>query len=360
MKSNFYPVIMAGGGGTRLWPLSRKDNPKQLLSFGSEGSLFKTAIDRLDGPFNIENIKVVTIEDQVASLMKEAPDLTLQQFIIEPFPKGTASVVGFAAVMLKEINPDAVMAILTADHVIGNLKEFHRLLVAGYQQAMEGRLVTLGIRPEYPSSGYGYIKVGEPINGNGGYLVEKFVEKPNLDTAADYIQSGNYYWNSGMFIWRADRILEEISNHMPTLRHTLMKIEMSIRKPDFKKMLGDYWAEITPQTIDYGIMEKANDVVMLKSSDLEWNDVGSWDSLVEILPADENSNVVKAEKSIVIDSHDLVVLEDNPKKIISTINLENLVIIDTADALLICKKGESQSVRRVIDELKRKNLDEYL
>jgi len=360
MKSNFYPVIMAGGGGTRLWPLSRKDNPKQLLSFNSEGSLFKTAIDRLKGPFSIENIKVVTIEEQVALLMKEAPDLTLQQFIIEPFPKGTASVVGLAAVMLKEINPDAVMAILTADHVIGNLGEFYRLLEAGYQQAMEGRLVTLGIKPEYPSSGYGYIKAGKPIDENDSFFVEKFVEKPNLDTAAEYIRSGDYYWNSGMFIWRADRILEEISNHMPTLRHTLMKIEMSMKKPDFKKMLNNYWSEITPQTIDYGIMEKANDVVMLKSSDLEWNDVGSWDSLVEILPADDHSNVIKAESTIIIESHDLVILEDNPKKIISTINLENLVIIDTDDALLICRKGESQSVRRVIDELKRKNLDEYL
>ena len=360
MKSNYYPVIMAGGGGTRLWPLSRHDNPKQLLSFSGEKSLFALAIGRLESAFKTEKIKIVTIEEQVKPLMKECPQLTLDQFIIEPFPKGTASVVGLAAVVLNAIDEDAVMAILTADHIIGNLDEFHLLLERGYEQAMAGHLVTLGIEPEYPSTGYGYINAGEKLEGECDFRVEKFVEKPNLETAIQYVASGNYYWNSGMFVWRADRILEEISEHMPTLRHTLLKIEHSLNKPGFKESMIDYWTEITPQTIDYGIMEKAEDVVMLKTSDLEWNDVGSWDSMVEILSADKHSNVVKAENKLLIDCSDLVVLEDNDKKIVAAINLENLVIIDTDDALLICRKGETQSVRRVIDELKRRNLNEYL
>lgn len=360
MKSNYYPVIMAGGGGTRLWPLSRKDMPKQLLSFTEEKSLFKTAIDRLKGVFRTENIKIVTIEEQVDLLMKEASELTLDQFILEPFPKGTASVVGLAAVVLNDIDPDAVMAILTADHVINNLDEFHSLLEEGFELAMNGRLVTLGIEPEYPSTGYGYIKAGKQLDGDRAFLVDQFVEKPNLETALEYIESGNYFWNSGMFIWRADRILEEISSLMPILRHTLLKIETALKKPEYHNLLVNYWAEITPQTIDYGIMEKAENVVMLKASNLQWNDVGSWDSLVEILSADERSNVIKAKNKLLLDCSNLVVLEGNDKKIVSAINLENLVIIDTDDALLICRKGETQSVRRVIDELKRRNLNEYL
>jgi mannose-1-phosphate guanylyltransferase len=360
MKKNYYPVIMAGGGGTRLWPLSRKDLPKQLLSFTEDKSLFKTAIDRLNGVFHSENIRIVTIEDQVNLLMKEAPGLTLNQFIIEPFPKGTASVVGLAAIVLLDMDPDAVMAILTADHVIYNLDEFHTLLEQGYEHAMNDHLVTLGIEPEYPSTGYGYIKAGKPMEDDRAFLVDQFVEKPNLETALQYIESGNYFWNSGMFIWRADRILEEISKHMPNLRHTLLKIETSFRKSEYHDLLVDYWTEITPQTIDYGIMEQADNVVMLKASNLQWNDVGSWDSLVEILSADECSNVIKAKNKLLLDCNNLVVLEGNDKKIVSAINLENLVIIDTDDALLICRKGETQSVRRVIDELKRRNLNEYL
>jgi mannose-1-phosphate guanylyltransferase len=334
--------------------------PKQLLSFTEEKSLFKTAIDRLSGVFRTENIKIVTIEEQVDLLMKEAPELTLNQFIIEPFPKGTASVVGLAAVVLHDDDPDAVMSILTADHVIGNLDEFHQLLEQGYEHAMNGHLVTLGIKPEYPSTGYGYIQAGKPLDSDRAFLVDQFVEKPNLETAMQYIQSGNYYWNSGMFIWRADRILEETSNHMPNLRHTLLKIETSLKKLEYHDLLVDYWTEITPQTIDYGIMEKAENVVMLKASNLQWNDVGSWDSLVEILSADERSNVIKAKNKLLLDCNNLVVLESNDKKIVSAINLENLVIIDTDDALLICRKGETQSVRRIIDELKRRNLNEYL
>ncbi len=360
MKENYYPVIMAGGGGTRLWPMSRKDNPKQLLSFVGEKSLFKTAMDRLKDVFDLRNIRVVTIREQVELLREETPILAPDQFIIEPFPRGTASVVGLAAVVLHEIDPDAVMTVLTADHVIGNLDEFHELLGRGYELAMEGRLVTLGIKPEYPSTGYGYIKTGRELSGDRDYLVEEFVEKPTLEIAEDYVRSGRYYWNSGMFIWRADRILEEIAKHMPNLRHTLMKIEAALKKPGFQENLADYWAEITPQTIDYGIMEKAEDVVMLKATDLEWNDVGSWDSLVDILPSDQNSNVVKAKNNLLLECKDLIVVEENDKKIVSTINLENLVIIDTENALLICRKGETQSVRRVIEELKRRNVEEYL
>lgn len=360
MKDNYYAVIMAGGGGTRLWPLSRKETPKQLLSFENEKSLFRSAVDRLKGAFKFENIKIVTIEDQVESLMSEAPELSLDQFIIEPFPKGTASVVGLAAVHLQAINPETVMAILTADHIIGNINEFHSLLSRGYERAEKMELVTLGIKPEFPSTGYGYIKTGEELENRIDYRVEKFVEKPEPETAVLYVESGDFYWNSGMFIWRTDRILEELTRLMPNLRHTLLKIESILGKSDYPTKLNDFWAEITPQTIDYGIMEKAQNVVMLKTSDLEWNDVGSWDSLNEILPVDHDLNVVKAKNQLLLDCSNMVILEKNDKKIISAINLENLVIIDTDDALLICRKGETQSVRRIIDELKRRNLIEYL
>lgn len=360
MKKDFYAVIMAGGGGTRLWPLSRKDTPKQLLSFGGKDSLFRSAIKRLEGFFDIDHIKVVTIDSQVDSLLKEAPELNRENFIIEPFPKGTASVVGLAAVILHNLSQDAVMAILTADHIIDNLEEFHHLLDLGYDFANKGNLVTLGIKPEYPSTGYGYIKAGEHLSGDKAFLVDQFVEKPDLQTATLYIESGNYYWNSGMFIWQTGRILNEISKHMPNLRHSLIKIETILQKPDYQEKLRDYWSEITPQTIDYGIMEKADNVVMLRADNLNWNDVGSWDSLAEIHEGNENQNVILSNCHSLLDCRQMIVIEQDPKKIIAAVNLENLVIIDTDDALLICRRGETQSVRRIIEELKKNNLNEYL
>jgi len=360
MNDNYFAVIMAGGGGTRLWPLSKKSRLKQLLSFDNDKSLFALAVERLEGQFKHENIFIVTIAEQVPALLEQTPFLSRDQFIIEPQPKGTASVIGLAAITLLKKDPDAVMAVLTADHIIENLPLFHMLLATAFPLAEQNHLVTLGIKPTYPATGYGYIKAGKKFGSTESCLVEKFVEKPNEKLASQYFQDGNYFWNSGMFIWRADRILKEFNSQMPELFGKLNQISVRIERPGFEFDFFDIWASIKPQTIDYGIMENAKDVLVLKAENLEWNDVGSWDSLYDFLPANSSGNVIRNTQSIVIDSKDVLVFSGNDKKIITVVGLNDLVIIDTENALLICKKGETQRVKEIVEELKNQKLDNYL
>ncbi len=360
MNENYYAVIMAGGGGTRLWPLSKKNRPKQLLSFDNKSSLFALAVERLNGQFKPENIFVVTIAEQVPALLEQAPYLSQDQFIIEPQPKGTASVIGLAAIQLIRKDPNAVMAVLTADHIIGNLPLFHSLLTTALPLAEQNHLMTLGIKPTFPATGYGYIKAGKEYSSSGSYFTERFVEKPNEDLATQYVQDGNYYWNSGMFIWRADRILREFSQQMPDLYEKLMQIAELLEKSDYKKDIINIWASIKPQTIDYGIMENAEDVLLLKAEDLQWNDVGSWDSLFDFLSADKFGNVIKNTQEVIRDTKDVLIINENDKKIIAVIGLKDLVIIDTENALLVCKKGETQRVKEIVEELKNKKMDNYL
>ena len=360
MNDNFYAVIMAGGGGTRLWPLSKRSRPKQLISFDGKKSLFALAVERLEGQFKPENIYIVTIAEQVPALIEQAPVLSRDQFIIEPQPKGTASVIGLAAINLIKKDPDAVMAVLTADHIIENLPLFHMLLENAFPLAEQNHLITLGIKPTYPATGYGYIKAGKKFDSTDSFFAEKFVEKPNEKIASQYIQDGNYFWNSGMFIWRADRIMDEFRIQMPDLYGKLDQISGLIGKSGFEERLINIWASIAPQTIDYGIMENAKDVLLLKGENLDWNDVGSWDSLYDFIPSDNSGNVIKNTQSIVVDSKNILIFNKNDKKIVAVVGLEDLVIIDTDNAMLICKKGETQRVKEIVEEIKNKKLDDYL
>lgn len=360
MNDNYYAVIMAGGGGTRLWPLSTKSRPKQLLSFEDNNSLFALAVERLKGLFNQENIIVVTIAEQVPALREQMPELSLDQFIIEPQPRGTASVVGLAAISLLRKNSDAVMAVLTADHIIENVSLFHSLLKSAFLLAENNHLITLGIKPTYPATGYGYINTGNKLNLADAFIVERFVEKPDEKTASQYFQDGSFYWNSGMFIWRADRILKEFKRQMPDLYLRLNQISDLFEKDDFRDAFRHIWSSIKPETIDFGIMENAKDVLMLKAEALGWNDVGCWDSLYDFLPANSTGNVIKNKNTVLIDSKDVLLFGENSNKIIAVLGVDDLVIIDTEKALLICKKGETQRIKQVIEELKNKNLDRFL
>lgn len=360
MDTHFYAVIMAGGGGTRLWPLSRRDTPKQLLKIIKDKSLFRIALDRLNGLFKSDHIFIVTVEEQLAKLREEAPELPLLNYLIEPMPKGTASVVGMAAAYLQKIDPDAVMAVLTADHVIENVPYFQDLLVQAKIASRRGFLVTLGIEPTSPATGYGYIEVGEKIKELDGYKVRRFKEKPDLNTAKEYINAGSYYWNSGMFIWSVDSILGEFSKQMPELHKKLKQIQARIQDNHQVGEIVDIWETIQPQTIDYGIMEGASDVVVLPVQGLGWKDVGSWDSLFSILEADQNGNIQLARYVVNVDSTDIFIQSTDGEKLIAVVGVKDLVVIDHKNTLLICKKGETQKIRQVIKKIKKKGLDNYL
>ena len=360
---HFYAVIMAGGGGTRLWPLSRRKSPKQMVNLLNEETLFQISVNRLKDLFANDHILVVTVADQATELQKQAPWIPKENYLIEPFPKGTASVVGYAASFLKLKDPDAVMAVLTADHFISNVHEFHSLLKAANAAASSGYLVTLGIQPTYPSTGFGYIERGEFIdefNGISAYQVEKFKEKPDLEQANLFIERGDHDWNSGMFIWKVESILKEFEIQMPELYEVLENLKNAWKQNSIDTILHQEWGKIKAETIDYGIMENAKKVAVLPASRLGWNDVGSWDSIFEVKNADKNGNIVIGAQHLSFDTKNSLVYSQSLEKLIVTVGMEDTIIIDTDDAILICSRENAQEVKTVVKYLTDKGLDHYL
>jgi mannose-1-phosphate guanylyltransferase len=363
MNEHYYAVIMAGGGGTRLWPLSRKETPKQMLKIFGERTLFQIAIQRLEGVFSADHILVVTVADQAAKLKEQWPEIPDENYLIEPMPRGTASVVGMAAVALARRDPQASMAILTADHFIQDEAKFRERLNAGCDLAPQGYLVTLGIHPTYPATGYGYIQRGERLGSYQGmeaFRVLSFKEKPDEARARDMLQSGDHDWNSGMFIWRVDRILEEFGRHMPVLAKELDAISADWDTPQRNETLQRIWPGIKAETIDYGIMEKAAQVAVLPAEGLGWNDVGSWDSLFDVLPGDEHGNILLGADPILVDTERSLIADSTRQRLIVAVGVKDLVVIDTGDALLVCHKDAAQQVKTVVNKLKETKQDQYL
>ncbi len=361
MNKSFYAVIMAGGGGTRLWPLSRTARPKQMLKLGSDRTLFQQAFDRLDGLLPPEQILVVTGAEMAMDLQKDCPEIPSENYLIEPAPKGTAAVVGLAAAYLYSKDRQAVMAILTADHIIRDVAYFQKILRAADEAARLGYLVTLGIHPSHPSTGYGYIQRGQPvaeINQQRVYQVLKFKEKPDAETARRMVESGDHDWNSGMFFWQVEKIRGEIERQLPELFQTMIQIEKTglDKQEDWLPL----WMKLKPETIDYGIMEHARQVVVIPAAGLGWNDMGSWDSLFEVLDQDENGNIALNSQWLAVDSQKTLVLCEDQRRLIATIGVENLIIVDSGDVLLVCHKDKAQKVREVVQILKKSGRENYL
>ncbi len=343
----FYAVIMAGGSGTRLWPLSCGKRPKQALTLVGERSMFQYAVDRVREKFGIQHLLIVTQREHCSLLSAQAPDIAPDNYIIEPFGRGTAPAIGLAAICLHRWGPDTVMAVLPADHYISNIPRFINILNAACKAASRGHLVTLGIKPTSASCGFGYIKQGaiiDTIDGFPVFSVSRFVEKPDATKAIRMVESGEYTWNSGMFIWRVDAILNEFKRHMPAFFTQLQEIEKSVGSSGFQSAIDRIWPEVAKETIDYGIMEKAQSVAVIPA-DIGWRDVGSWSSLFELLPLDRSGNAVKG-RHVGIDTHDTLVFGD--KRLIATIGIKDMIIVDTEDALLLCPKDREQEVRDIV------------
>ncbi len=362
-QKHFYAAIMAGGGGTRLWPWSRKGQTKQMLRIVGEKSMFQITIDRIRGLIPTEHMLVVTTEEQAEKLEAQTDEIPHENYVMEPMPKGTASVVGIAAIRLLAHDPDAVMAILTADHYIRDVDYFKRLLETAFCEAEKGHLVTLGIEPTFPSTGMGYIEQGgqiEILGGNAVHKVTRFCEKPDLEKAKAFLASGKYSWNSGMFIWRADRILEEIKKDLPDLYGKLMEIYPTVDTPDYDGKLAEIWPTIVPQTIDYGVMEKADDVVVLPAKDLGWNDIGSWESIYDVVDEDEDGNIRINCRTLHLDSNGVLSCSENKDKMIITVGMKDVVIVETDKAVMVCPKRDTQRVKEIVQYLKDNGLELYL
>ena len=359
-----YAVIMAGGGGTRLWPVSRKERPKQLLPLIGQETLFQSTVQRLEDLFPPERILVVTVKDQVSEMFQQAPSIPEENYILEPAPRGTASVVGLAAAILQKRDPEASMAVLPSDHFIRNRDLFHYLLRAAFDVAENGYLVTLGITPTHPSTAYGYIQQGLPLSGGyryPAYEVKSFVEKPDEEVSQKLLRSGAHSWNSGMFIWRADIILKEINKQMPTLDKALKEIRSVWGTATQDKVLRDCWHALKVETVDYGIMEKAEHVAVLPAGGLGWSDVGSWESLFEVLLPDMNGNIATNNNShLAHQTNNTLVYGSNNERLIVTIGVDDMIIVDTDDILLVCKSDQSQNVRDIVEHLKKHRQEKYL
>lgn len=359
-----YAVIMAGGGGTRLWPVSRTAKPKQLLPIVGEETLFQSTANRLGAFLPSERIFVVTAANQALEMMLQTPDIPRENFLIEPEPKGTASVIALAALKLKIIDDQALMIVLPADHFIKNTDLFKFLMHSATEVAKAGYLVTLGISPTYPSTAYGYIQQGQKIDGDflyPTYLVNSFKEKPDSDTANDFIRRGDYSWNSGIFIWKVETILSEFAARMPKMSRLLHTLDLQqINDPDAE--FARIWAEFENESIDYGVMEKSKNVVVLPAGGLGWSDVGSWQSVFEVLYPDSNGNIVVNAENMPIDTNNSMVYRygSSTGKLCVTIGLDDIAIVDTDDVLLVCRIDQSQKVKEVVNKLKSENKTSYL
>lgn len=366
-----YAVILAGGSGTRLWPRSRQNHPKQLLNLVDDSdTMLQKTVKRVSPLVPEENILVMTGREYAEMVHAQVPGLPLGNIVAEPAAKGTAPCSGLAAILLQHMislktgqnvsDADDIMIMLHADAHIEKEEEFRQILRAAVQAAQAGHLVTTGIVPRNPDIGFGYIERSDlvaRIDGRPIYRVARFTEKPDYDTAQAFVQSGRYYWNSGIFIWKLSSILAEFARCQPRLYGQLRAIQVALGTPGAEEALQRVWADVQPQSIDVGVMERARDVVVVPA-EIGWSDVGNWASVAEIMPADAEGNVLLGEGShLGVDTRDSLVYSS--RRLIATIGLQDMVVVDTDDVILICPKDRAQDVKKLVDRLKKDNRTGY-
>ena len=349
---NSYAVIMAGGVGSRFWPKSRENKPKQYLSLIEDGTLIQNTAARLKGLFPDDKIYVVSTKAQQALLQEQLPWLPQDHIFFEPMGRNTAPAIGLSAVHLLRIDPDAVMVVLPADHRISKTNIFLKKLQIALDvvQKEKQALVTIGIKPGYAATGYGYIETGDAWRQKDVFHVQRFTEKPDKEKAELFIRHGGYYWNSGIFIWRAATILDHIKQFMPEWHEGLMQIKDALGNDNSMQTVEAAYRRLKGQSIDYGVMEHASHVFMVQG-DFGWSDLGTWEEVYNNSEKDENNNVIKGQPLLKNVKNSYIETGD---RTVSIIGLEDVIVVDESDALLICKKDHSQDVRWVVSELEQK------
>ena len=351
-------LIMAGGRGERFWPKSRKSFPKQFLSLTDDGkTMIQLTVERIRPLVELEDIFISTNKDYKKLVLEQLPGIPEENILCEPVGRNTAPCIGLGAVHIARKHKDAIMMVLPSDHLIKYNKMFLNTIKSGCEIAEKGaNLVTIGITPDYPETGYGYIKFNPDETDGHAYAVERFVEKPDLKTAKEYLETEEYLWNSGMFLWRVSTILSNIETFLPDLHTGLGTIRASIGTEEQEAVLEKTFAGFSSVSIDYGIMEKAKNIYILPRT-FGWDDVGSWLAVGRIKKSNENGNVVDGNV-ITIDSRDNIIQGEG--KLIATIGIEDLIIVDTKDATLICEKNSAADIKKVLENLKICNRDEYI
>jgi len=355
-----YGIIMAGGSGMRFWPRSREGKSKQFLKILGKQSLLQSTLKRFKSFIPCDNIYVVTRKNQESEIEKHTVEIPLQNILYEPIGKNTAPCIGLAAITIQQNDPNAVVVVSPADHLIKKEDRFRKAIFAAVQLAEEkDGLVTIGISPDRPATGYGYIQIDgelDTINGVKTFKVRTFAEKPDLETAKRFLKSGDFFWNSGIFIFRIAVFLKALEEFLPSLYDGLMEIKKCIGKPNYNEVFQKVYQQIKSISIDYGVMEKAKNVYLVKG-DFLWNDLGSWEQVYKLSPKDKNGNVV----------HGNVVYHDTKNSYISAsdgmvavLGLEDIVIVQDEGAILVCRRKNAEDVKQIVERLKRQKFEKYI
>lgn len=356
-----YAVVMAGGRGTRFWPMSRRSNPKQFINVADESTLIQNTVARLEGLVPVEKCLVVTHERYVDITAEQLPGLPRENILAEPISRNTAPCITYAAMKLLERDPNATMIVLPADHVIRNVEKFQEILSVCIDAAQSGNaLLTIGIEPTYPATGYGYIQY-ESIEQFAdsmphSFAVKTFAEKPNAATAERFLDSGDFLWNSGIFVWRADSILSAVNRYIPKVSEAFGSLEDALGTPNEKEATHTAFENCPNISIDYGVMERAHNTFVVPAS-FDWSDVGDWQAVYELLEKDKHGNAISGN-AIVHDASRCLV--QGADRLVVLVGIHDAVVVDTGDALLVCHRESTQHVKHVVDYIGSHQLGDYL
>lgn len=353
---HYYAMILAGGSGTRFWPLSRRAAPKQLLPLLGDRPMVQATIERLTPLFALKDVFVVTAAEHAEEIRRRTSGLPPENIIDEPVGRDTAAAIALFATFIEWRDPDAVFAVLPADHYINPVELFQEQLSRAVGLAAQGRFVTFGIRPRDAATRYGYIRRGAPV-APGVFEVAKFHEKPDARRAHEFVAAGNCYWNSGMFVWRAKDVLQAIEQHLPDHARAMREVRSALGTSRLPAVLAREYAKLKRISIDYGVMEKVSNAVVMEAGFL-WSDVGSWTALPSVRPVDSCGNVIEAEWSG-LDTKDTIVIGPSDR-LIATIGVENLVVVQTADATLICHRDRAEDVKKLVEKLQKEGKEKFL
>ncbi len=357
-----HAVIMAGGSGTRFWPASRQVKPKQLLKMGGARTMLQTTFDRLQGLVSSEHVLVLTNQQLVDAVTSQLPDLPIEHIIGEPFKRDTAPCIGVAASLVQAADKDGIMVVMPSDHVIEPRSEFHRAIRAGVKLIEQdpSRIVTFGIRPTYPAESFGYIQRGTPLQvepGIAAFQVERFREKPDRQTAEEYMDAGSFYWNSGIFLWKASTILSALETFEPEMYQHLQNIAKGIGTSRFQSNFVEHFEKIKGKSIDFAVMERHSNVAVLEAP-FSWDDVGSWQAIARLIKPDGKGNAVDGP-FVAIDSENMIIRSEADHLIV-TIGMKETIVVHTTDATLVAPKSEEERVREVVKQLAELGHHQYL